>query len=171
MEFTQPLVQLFMREKTTHSSQWLSLHMDKYHCWSIFFGPLLFSIFINDLSEELFTNAKLFADNTSLLSAINDLFEGSSTNAKLFSDNTSLLSVINDLSEGLSTNAKLFADNTSLLSVINDLSEGLSTNAKLFADNASLFFSIHNSHTCAKDLNKHYDMIQNWAFQWEINFK
>ena len=98
MEFTQPLLQLFMREKTTHSSQWLSLHMDKYHCWSIFFGPLLFSIFINDLSE------------------------------------------------------------------------GLSTNAKLFADNTSLFFSIHNSHTCAKDLSKHYDMIQNWAFQWEINF-
>ena len=122
MEFTQPLLQLFMREKTTHSSQWLSLHMDKYHCWSIFFGPLLFSIFINDLSEELSTNAKLFADNTSLLSAINDL------------------------------------------------SEGLSTNAKLFADNTSLFFSIHNSHTCAKDLSKHYDMIQNWAFQWEINF-
>ena len=90
MEFTQALLQLFMREKTTHSSQWLSLHMDKYHCWSIFFGPLLFSIFINDLSEELSTNAKLFADNTSLLSAINDLSEGLSTNAKLFADNTSL---------------------------------------------------------------------------------
>ena len=121
--------------------------MDKYHCWSTYiFGPLLFSIFKNDLSESFSTNAKLFADNTSLLS------------------------IINDLSEGLSTNATLFADNTSLLSVINDLPEGPSTIAKLFADNTPLFSGIHNSHTFANDLNKDLDMIHNWTFQWEINF-
>ena len=35
-------------------------------------GPLLFLIYINDLSEGLSTNAKLFADNTSLFSVIHD---------------------------------------------------------------------------------------------------
>ena len=35
-------------------------------------GPLLFLIYINDLSEELSTNAKLFADGTSLFSVTDD---------------------------------------------------------------------------------------------------
>ena len=35
-------------------------------------GPLLFLIDINDLSEGLSTNAKLFADDTSLFSVIHD---------------------------------------------------------------------------------------------------
>ena len=35
-------------------------------------GPLLFLIYINDLSEGLPTNTKLFADYTSLFSVIHD---------------------------------------------------------------------------------------------------
>ena len=35
-------------------------------------GPLLFLIYINDLSEELSANTKLFADDTSLFSVIHD---------------------------------------------------------------------------------------------------
>ena len=35
-------------------------------------GPLLFLIYINDLSEGLSSNAKLFADDTSLFSVIQD---------------------------------------------------------------------------------------------------
>ena len=36
-------------------------------------GPLLFLIYINDLTEGLLSNAKLFADDTSLFSIINDI--------------------------------------------------------------------------------------------------
>ena len=53
---------------------------------------------------------------------------------------------------------------------INDLSEGLSTNDKLFADNTSSFLVIHDSQTSANILNKHLEMIHNWAFQWKMNF-
>ena len=35
-------------------------------------GPLLFFIFINDLTEGLSTNVQLFADDTSLLSVVYD---------------------------------------------------------------------------------------------------
>ena len=36
-------------------------------------GSLLFWIYINDLSDDLSTNAKLFADNTSLFSIVRDI--------------------------------------------------------------------------------------------------
>ena len=36
-------------------------------------GPLLFLIYINDLSDDLATNVKLFADGTSLFSAVHNM--------------------------------------------------------------------------------------------------
>ena len=36
-------------------------------------GPLLFLIYINDLSNNLSSTAKLFADDTSLFSVVNDV--------------------------------------------------------------------------------------------------
>ena len=35
-------------------------------------GPLLFLIYINDLADGLFSNTKLFADDTFLFSVIHD---------------------------------------------------------------------------------------------------
>ena len=49
-------------------------------------GPLLFLIHINDLSDELTTNAKLFADDTSLFSIVRDM-------------NTSTANLNNDLNK------------------------------------------------------------------------
>ena len=53
---------------------------------------------------------------------------------------------------------------------ISDLSEGLSTNAKLFADDTSLFSVIHDSQTSENNLNKDLEIIDNWVFQWKLNF-
>ena len=52
----------------------------------------------------------------------------------------------------------------------NDLTEGLTTNAKLFADDISLFFVVHDTQTSASDLNKDLEIMNNWVFQWKMNF-
>ena len=56
------------------------------------------------------------------------------------------------------------------LNYINDLTEGLTTNAKLFADDTSLFSVVHDTQTFANDLNKDFEIINNWAFQWKMDF-
>ena len=80
MEFTQAFARFFKWEKTTRKSKWLSLNMDKFHCWNtsrfnswsiIVFNlynrsfRIIFLIYINDLS----TNFNIF---TSLSSVIHD---------------------------------------------------------------------------------------------------
>ena len=52
-------------------------------------GPLLFLIYINDLSDNLISNAKLFADDTSLFSVVHDV----NTSAKNLNDD---LKKVND---------------------------------------------------------------------------
>ena len=50
-------------------------------------GPLLFLIYINDLSNRVFSNCKLFADDTSLFSVVNDI---QSSTANLRNDLTAI---------------------------------------------------------------------------------
>ena len=45
-------------------------------------GPLVFLIYVNDLSDNLTSNAKLFSDNTSLFSVVHDV----KTSAKELND-------------------------------------------------------------------------------------
>ena len=66
--------------------------MDRCSCWSSqgsILDPLLFLIYINDLSDNLTSNAKLFADETSLISVVHDV----NTSAKELNDD---LKNIND---------------------------------------------------------------------------
>ena len=53
---------------------------------------------------------------------------------------------------------------------ISDPKEGLTINAKLLAIDISLFSVVHDTQTSANDLNKDLEIINNWAFQWEMNF-
>ena len=53
---------------------------------------------------------------------------------------------------------------------INDLTEDLTTNLILFADDTSLFSVVHCTQTPANDPSKDLKLINNWAFQWKMNF-
>ena len=53
---------------------------------------------------------------------------------------------------------------------INDLSENLVTNPKLFADDTSLFSIVHDLNSTADNLNQDLAKINDWAYQWKMNF-
>ena len=53
---------------------------------------------------------------------------------------------------------------------INDLTEGLTTDVKLFADDISLLSIVHDTQTSANDFDKDLKIMNNWAFQWKMNF-
>ena len=69
------------------NSPWTNVHAGVVE-WSVV-GPLLFSIDINDLLDNLNSNAKHFADDTSLSSVIRDV----NTSSKELNDN---LKKVND---------------------------------------------------------------------------
>ena len=53
---------------------------------------------------------------------------------------------------------------------INDLSYNLITNPKLFADDTSLFSIAHDPNTIANDLNNDLEKLNDWAYEWKMNF-
>ena len=53
---------------------------------------------------------------------------------------------------------------------INDLSYNLITNPKLFADDTSLFSIVHDPNTIANDLNNDLEKLNDWAYEWKMNF-
>ena len=53
----------------------------------------------------------------------------------------------------------------------NYLPDGLTSIFKLFADDTYLFSVIHDINTSTKELNEDLNKINNWVFQWKMNFK
>ena len=57
-----------------------------------------------------------------------------------------------------------------LICIINDLSDNLITNPKLFVDDTSLFSIVHDPNATVNDLNNDLSKINDWAYQWKMNF-
>ena len=53
---------------------------------------------------------------------------------------------------------------------INDLFDNLITNPKVFADDTSLFSIVHDPNATANDLSHDLAKINDWAYQWKMNF-
>ena len=53
---------------------------------------------------------------------------------------------------------------------INDLPENLVSVSKLFADDTCIFSTVSNIKKSSEDLNRDLTTINNWAFQWKMNF-
>ena len=53
---------------------------------------------------------------------------------------------------------------------INDLEKGLKSNVKFYADDTMLYSVVHDTSTSAADLNHDLELIQNWAYQWKMEF-
>ena len=50
------------------------------------------------------------------------------------------------------------------------MSDNLKTNPKLFADDTSLFSIVHDLNVSANDLNHDLKKINDWTYQWKMNF-
>ena len=53
---------------------------------------------------------------------------------------------------------------------INDLPDKLKSNCKIFAYDTSLFYKVFDKHVSRGTLNKDLGVINNWAFQWKMQF-
>ena len=53
---------------------------------------------------------------------------------------------------------------------INYLTHDLTSIVKLFADETSLFSVVYDIGASAKELNEDLNKIDNWTFQWKMNF-
>ena len=53
---------------------------------------------------------------------------------------------------------------------INDLVRNIKSNIKFFADDALLFSVVNDTALSANDLNHNLNIIQQWAYQWKMEF-
>ena len=53
---------------------------------------------------------------------------------------------------------------------INDLPDNLGSNCKIFADGTFLFYKLFDKHVSCATLNKDLELINNWAFQWNMQY-
>ena len=57
-----------------------------------------------------------------------------------------------------------------LLIYINDLPDNLESNCKIFADDTYFLNKVFDKHISRATLNKDLELINNWAFQWKMQF-
>ena len=50
------------------------------------------------------------------------------------------------------------------------MSDNLKSNCKIFADDTSLFYKVFDKHVSHATLKKYLELINNWAFQWQMQF-
>ena len=48
--------------------------------------------------------------------------------------------------------------------------DNLESNCKIFADDTSLFYKVFDKHVSRATLNRDLELINNWAFQWKMQF-
>ena len=53
---------------------------------------------------------------------------------------------------------------------INDLPDNLESICNIFADDTILFYKAFDKHVCCATLNKDFELIDNLAFQWKMQF-
>ena len=53
---------------------------------------------------------------------------------------------------------------------INDLERNIKSNIKFFADDTMLFSIVKDPTISANNLNRDLDIIQQWAYQWKMEF-
>ena len=57
-----------------------------------------------------------------------------------------------------------------ILTYINDFPGNLESICKIFADGVSLFSNVFDNHVSRATINKDLELINNWAFQWKMQF-
>ena len=53
---------------------------------------------------------------------------------------------------------------------INGLVDNISSEGKLFADDKSLFTVVYDVDIAANKLNRYFEIISTWAYQWKMQF-
>ena len=65
---------LFKKQKARSGAKWTSITLGRYCCWIYLriYAPQLFLIYINNLSHDLSSNVKLFADDKRMFPIVYD---------------------------------------------------------------------------------------------------
>ena len=65
---------LFKKQKAKSGAKWTSITLGRYCCWIYLriYAPQFFLIYINNLSHDLSSNVKLFADDKSMFPIVYD---------------------------------------------------------------------------------------------------
>ena len=116
------------------------------------------------MAEGLLFMLKRNGTGRTLLELIRDYLNGRYQRVVLNGKSSSWKEITAGVPQGSVLGPLLF------LIYINDLCDDLSCDVKLFADDTSLFTMVFNENISAQNLNSNLRKIQEWAFQWKMQF-